>query len=136
MEIIDLIENSNNRLDELIYYLSEPLTIIIDDPNTEPNFEIRNGNIIFTNQYISSMVIQLSVNHAGRLHVYNDNQEGAEIFEVIFFVQNRYVGLLFRRNVHQDSFNLLSAIINGKPYNLNSQGALPRLMIGSNLNLR
>jgi len=135
-EIITLIADSGKNLDELRYFLSEPLTIIIDDGVTESAFNIRNGAIVFTDQYMSSRVIQLSVNHGGRLHVYYDVPAGSEIFEIIFNVENRYVGLKFKRNPGSGNFIAFSAVINGRLYNLEAESGLPSLMIVSNLNLR
>jgi len=135
-EIIKLILDSKQRLDELHYFISEPLLIIIDDNNTIDHFEIRNGVLMFSDEYMSSMVIQINTNHTGRLHVYYDHPIDIEGFDIIYLIQGRYVTLRFSYNIIQNNFILYSAIINGRPYQLRSDIELPILMINSNLNLR
>ena len=135
-EILNMLRKSENNISELNYFLSSPLTIIINDENINPNFMVNNGNLLFSDQYLDSMRVDLTVNNAGRLYLYNDNASGNEIFEVIFTVQNRFVTLKFKRNVKENRFDLFSAIINGRPYSLSSDTALPQLMISSNFDLR
>jgi len=135
-DIINLVSNSENNLDQLHYFISEPLTIIIDDQNTEPEFVISNGTLMYSDRYLTQMVIQINTNNAGRLHLYSDNSAGSEVFEIIFNVQNRFVTLRFRKNEHSGGFVLFSAIINGRRYNLNADSQLPLLMISSNLSMR
>lgn len=136
LEIVNMLLKSENNLSELYYFLSSPLTIVINDENINPNFKINNGNLLFSDQYLNLMRVELSVNNAGRLHLYNDNQSGNEIFEIIFTVQNRFVTLKFKRNARENRFDLFSAIINGRPYSLSSETELPQLMISSNFDLR
>ena len=135
-EIVDMLLKSDNNLSELYYFLSGPLTIIISDESINPAFNINNGNLLFSDQYLDSMRVDLTVNHAGRLHIYNDTQADNEIFEIIFSVQSRFVTLKFKRNAKENCFDLFSAIINGRPYALSSDTELPRLMISSNSDLR
>ena len=135
-EILNMLLKSENNISELYYFLSSPLTIIINDENINPNFKVNNGSLLFSDQYLDLMRVDFTVNNTGRLHFYNDNVSGGEIFEVIFAVQNRFVTLKFKRNVNENRFDLFSAIINGRPYSLNSETALPQLMISSNFDLR
>jgi len=135
-EIVNLLKNSENNLSQLFFFISSPLTIVIRDDSIEPSYQINNGNLLFSEQYLDLMRVDLTVNHAGRLHVFHDKPAGNEIIEIIFTLQNRFVTLKFARNVHQDCFDLFSAIINGKPYNLSSETGLPKLMIISNFDLR
>ena len=135
-EIVNMLYKSENNLSELNYFLSSPLTIVISDENVNPNFRINNGNLLFSDQYLDTMKVDLTINHAGKLHIYNDNQSGNEIFEILFMVQNRNVTLKFKRNSKNNCFDLFSAIINGRPYTLSSETALPQLMISSNFDLR
>jgi len=135
-EIVNMLYKSENNLSELFYFLSSPLTIVISDENINPDFKVDNGNLMFSDQYLNSMRVDLTVNHAGRLHIYNDNQSGNEIFEIIFMVQNRFVTLKFKKNARENRFDLFSAIINGRPYSLSSESILPQLMISSNFDLR
>jgi len=135
-EIVNMLFKSDNNLSELFYFLSSPLTIIINDENINPTFNINNGNLLFSDQYLDSMKVDLTVNHAGKLHIYNDTQAGSEIFEIIFTVQNKFVTLKFKRNTSENCFDLFSAIINGRPYTLSSESNLPQLMISSNFDLR
>jgi len=135
-ELVNMIAGSSSNLYELHYFLSEPLTIIIEDPNIDPSFAVNDGLLMFSEQYIASMVIQLTSTNPGRMHIFYNTPEGSEVFEIIFTVQNRFITLRFRRNVELNNFALFSAIINGKPYTLSSENPLPLLIISSNLTLR
>ncbi|MCL2230751.1 MAG: hypothetical protein FWC01_06610 [Treponema sp.] len=135
-ELVNMVVNSGSNLYELNYFLSEPLTIIIEDPNIDPSFAVNDGTLMFSEQYIASMVVQLTISNPGRMHIFYDTPEGGEVFEIIFTVQNRFITLRFRRNNEPNNFILFSAIINGKPYSLTSENRLPHLIIGSNLTLR
>jgi len=135
-ELVSMIAESSSNLYELNYFISEPLTIIIEDPNIDPSFAVNDGTLMFSDQYIASMVIQLTSVNPGRMHIFYDTPAESEVFEIIFTVQNRFITLKFRRNPEQNNFILFSAIINGKPYSLSSENPLPVLIISSNLTLR
>jgi len=134
-DVVEMLVNSKSNLNELNYFLSVPLTILIDDKSIDPSFQINNGNLLYSDQYLNLIKVDLNINHQGRLHIFYDTP-GNEIFEVIFVIQNRYVTIRFKRNVHLNNFIAFSAIINGRPYSLSSETELPILMIGSNFNLR
>ncbi|MCL2441866.1 MAG: glucosaminidase domain-containing protein [Treponema sp.] len=126
------LRDSGESVGDLRFYLSKPLSIfIIDEHNTAPEITIRDGGIVNVQQGISSSSVLIDDSIEGRLISFPAS--GAEIIEIMFYAEEKFVTLRFRRNEQLDSFIVFSATINTRVYTLHSQAELPQLLIRSNI---
>jgi len=131
MEIVNLIQNSGRSFNELHYYLSRSFTMVISEQYDSARIEIQNGRLLLNDSH-QVHTLTFDSSQAGRLHGF-PVLGSTDIFEVIFRAGNRDVSLRFRKN-QQNLFELFSAVIDTRPYTLNSDTELPQLAINSNIN--
>jgi len=129
-ELVNLIHNSGRNFNELNYYVTKPFTLIINEQYDVPRIEIQDGALIMPGRGQAQTII-FNGNQRGRLHGFPVFGT-ADIFEVVFLVENREISLKFKRN-QQNYFELFSALIDTRPYSLSSNLELPQLAVSSNI---
>jgi len=129
-DLVNLIQNSGKRLNELNFYLSKPFTMVISEQYDPPKVEIQNGALIMPDKGQTQTII-FTGNQSGKLHEFPVSGS-RDIFEVVFQAGSRDVALKFKRN-RQNYFELFSAVIDTRPYTLRSDTEVIQLAISSNI---
>jgi len=129
-ELVSLIQNTNISLNDLNYYLSRSFTMVVSEQYDNPKIEIRNGALVVNDQ---QQVSQLTFTNtqAGKLHGFPVSGS-IDVFEVVFKSGGKDIAMRFRKT-QSNIFELYSAVIDTRPYNLHSDEGLPLLSINSNM---
>jgi len=128
LEIVNIIQNSGKNFNELNYYVSKPFTLVISEQYDVPKVEIQDGTLIMPEKEKVRTI--LFNGQQGRLHGFPVSGS-TDIFEVNFQVEGKNIALRFKKN-RQRHFELFSALIDARPYNLSSETKF-LLAISSNI---
>ena len=131
-DIVNDIENHGLNLRDLPLYPSKPFSITIIERNNAPRtMEITRG-VLRINREQSALPrrINFSTSNAGTLR---NNEESSGIFIVDFRVEGNNIPLRFKKNSH-GLFDLISAEVETRPYDILSDDGVPQLCIFAELN--
>jgi len=128
LETVNLIQRSGKNLNQLNFYLSKPFKMVINEQYDPPRVEIQNGTLIMPYRG-QTRTILFAGDKPGRLHGFPVSGS-MDIFEVVFQAEGRDVPLKFKKN-QQNYFELFSAVVDTRPYNLYSDTDIIQLAINS-----
>ena len=132
VNILQNLRNSDGQIDELAFYLSDPLNIvIIDGHNKAPEVTIRDRALVSGEQ---DQMTSVSINKTDDGRITRFPSANNNTIEITFTVNNKPVFLYFRKDNQKNRYIVFSMKINTKDYNLASTEALPHLLIKSDLN--
>jgi len=125
--ILQQLRNSGERLDELSFFLSGSLRIIVlDEHNETPIPTIRNGVIVAEDN--TPLFLEIKTTDMGRIF-----ELTSEYIDVNFRTDNKDIMLRFRLDSHLNKFIPISARINTRLYNLSTKPDMPYLNVSADL---
>jgi hypothetical protein len=122
-EIITQIADNQGSLEDLSYYLSIPITLILDNPSRK--MEINQGEVTYQEEN-NSQRIEINTVSQGKLA---DNSDVMGTTFAVHFPAEK-ITLNFNLNPEANRFDLADAVTDeGKKYQLHFRGAIPHLLI-------
>jgi hypothetical protein len=120
-----------NALNNLGYYLSAPLMLVANNPNTEVN---ERDGILFVRETNSSKLDEIKSTTKGTYVNYLDSPADKESFVISFPGVNKVFTLKFERDKTKNNY-MLVAVLAPENVSINSGGILPYLCIYINYDI-
>jgi len=129
---IKQLQNSGADIKKLVFYISKSFTMEIDEPDIEPNLEIRNDGMLMISDQAYMAPIRFTTEQQGSIR--NFSPDSNETFVINIQNQNNIIPLKFKKNINADFYELFAIEFATGTYILRSNEQLPNLYIFASIN--